>query len=167
MQIVLLANFESSKHWIRVPVANTPVKGQSLFNYFVERSANLLQRCVFIVKVRIDDVYVLKLHPLDWCLQSLFDVLLIESPCWIQLCVSSILDFSSNYDGLPFYLQIFKNLSKSLLTFSLFVNFSSVKMIDAELKTSLNHFLVLFVGFSSRIDNLPKTDFGHLEAWVS
>ena len=144
-----------------------PIKSQSLLNYFVERSANLLQRCVFIVKVRIDDVHVLKLHPLDWCLQSLFDVLLVEGPCWIQLCISSILDFCSNYDGLPFHFQIFKDLAKSLLTFPLFVYFSSVKMIDAELETSLNHFLVLFVGFSSRINDFAKTDFGHLEAWVS
>lgn len=64
VKVVLLTDGQSIEHLLSIPVTGSPIEGLTIFDYFVEATANLLDRSKIIVEMRVEDVHIIELETL-------------------------------------------------------------------------------------------------------
>jgi hypothetical protein len=63
MQVQFFTDGNGVENSFCLPIAGGPVKSQSALDYLVEASADLFERSVIIVNMRIENIHIIQLQP--------------------------------------------------------------------------------------------------------
>lgn len=156
MEVQSLANRKSLKNYFRFPVACGPVEGLSLFDHLVKAAANFLQRGPVIVEVRIQQVDVVGLQPIQRFPYAFPNVLSVGRYRGIYVGLGGSVDFCGDDNFLPWSLQLFEGFSELKLCLARCVSFSSVEGVDSSLKGGCDDVSVLLVILWLVVDHVSE-----------